>query len=99
MRDFPVRTTWPSDSSTGAVDISKSWELFDAHVRGAKNCKSRREDDSSSTESLLSYAWVAEVTEPFPTLTQRWPLLSTAGAAPPIQIAPCDSPAAASTVK
>ena len=60
MRDFPVSSTWPSDSSTGTVDISRSWRLSDAQVRGAKNCSSRRDGDSSSAESLSSYGWRPE---------------------------------------
>ena len=79
--------------------MSRSPALFCRHVVGAKYCKQRSDDESSSAESLSSYAWPAERTEPFPTLTQMLPLLSTAGAAPPIQIAPWLSPAAASTVK
>ena len=54
MRDFPARITWPSGSSAGAVDMSRSWELSVAQVLGAKNCSSRRDGDSSSTESLSS---------------------------------------------
>ena len=54
MRDFPVRITCPSDSSAGAVDMSRSSELFVAQVVGAKNCRSLRDGDSSSIESLLS---------------------------------------------
>ena len=54
MRDFPDRITCPSDSSAGAVDMSRSWELLVAQVVGAKNCTSLSDGDSSSTESLLS---------------------------------------------
>src|SRR5664280_2834831 len=99
MPDLPARSTWPSVSSVGAIDMSRSSALFLGHVVGAKYCKSCREDESSSAESLSSNGWPAEWTEPFPALTQMSPLLSTAGAAPPIQIAPWLSPAAASTVK
>src|SRR4029077_1104763 len=98
MRDFPATITCPSDSSAGAVDMSRSCELSVAQVVGAKNCSSLSDGDSSSIESLLSYGWLDESTEPLPALTQMSPLESTTGAAPPIQIAPCDWPAAASTV-
>src|SRR5216684_4970735 len=96
---FPAISTWPPGSRAGGVDRSRSLALFDLQSLGAKNCMSWRDGESSSAESLLSYAWPAEVIEPFPTPTQRCPLLSTTGAAPPIQIAPCDSSAASSTAK
>ncbi len=55
--------------------------------------------ESSSTESLWSYEAPGEVTEPLPASTQMFPLASTTGAAPPIQMAPWLWPAPESTAK
>src|SRR6185437_3370246 len=98
MRDLPARTTWPSARSAGAIDMSRSRALLLGQFEGAKYCSRLRDGLSSSTESLLSYAWLAESTEPFPVLTQMLPCASTTGAAPPIQMAPWLSSGAASTV-
>src|ERR1035438_2606544 len=81
------------------MDMSRSWALSEVQELGAKYCRSWSLDDSSRTESLKSYACPGEVTEPLPAAIQRFPPLSTAGAAPPIQIAPWLSPGAASTAK
>ena len=54
MRDFPASTTSPSESTAGAMVMSRSLALFDGHVVGAKYCNSRSEDESSSAESLSS---------------------------------------------
>ena len=54
MRDLPASSTWPSGSSTGSADMSRSRELLAAQSAGAKYCSSRIEGDRSSTESLSS---------------------------------------------
>ena len=41
MRDLPASSTWPLGSSTGPVDMSRSWALSEAQLRGAKYCSSR----------------------------------------------------------
>src|SRR5215472_7408840 len=99
MRDFPDTTTWPSGSNAGALDRSKSRALSDGHDEGAKNWTRESAGESSRTESLSSYAWLDDVTEPLPTETQMLPAASITGAAPPIHTAPWLSPGPESTPK
>ena len=54
MRDLPARTTWPSERSAGAIDMSRSCALLAGQLDGAKYCSRVIEGESSRTESLSS---------------------------------------------
>ena len=72
------------------MDRSRSEALSDAHDDGAKYCTRCKADRAPGPSHCRRRGRRSE-TEPLPTPTQTWPAASTAGAAPPIHTAPCDS--------